>query len=129
MNEHAKKIWNAWVNGSHKTQYYSEVHSTWLDAYPNFMSEENQPQSKPDSWRIPTASGVRTSKPERKPENVQENKKTKKIRYRVALIDCDGEELKLHIVYPYHGIHVDFIRWVGPEQEVELCEGEWEEEE
>ena len=110
MNEHAKKIWHSWVNGSHKTQYYSEVHSTWLDAYPNFMSEENQPQSKPDSWRIPTASGVRTSKPKLR---------VKTVRFRTALFDVEGDTFIPVNVFPgqYDSVENDqtFIEWIGDE--------------
>ena len=109
MNEHAKEIWQAWLD-DRIVQRWLPSRYAWVDEDP--CESSVKPHEAPEKWRIK-----------------QPDKKTKKIRYRVALIDCGHGEAELHIVYPYHGIHVDFVRWVSPEQEVELYEGEWEEEE
>ena len=49
MNEHAKKIWRAWVDGK---QVQWNRGSGWVDQSPLNVSETGLPQNEPDIWRI-----------------------------------------------------------------------------
>lgn len=51
MNDHAKKIWKAWVDGK-TVQRRGPVTGIWHDSRPNVEFVFDQPQQRSEEWRI-----------------------------------------------------------------------------
>jgi hypothetical protein len=50
MNEHAKKIWQTWLDGEDVVQFHAG--GRWQDANPNEYASFHQPQCMENHWRI-----------------------------------------------------------------------------
>lgn len=55
MNEHAFKIWDAWMNGCTVQFDRGNGQGIWQDVNPKRILYANQPQHKPELWRIKPA--------------------------------------------------------------------------
>jgi len=71
MNDHARKVWHAWVDGKTVQSRTAVSKEDWSDANPTHTSVD--PQTFPALWRV-------------KPD-------TQVIRYRVFMMDC-GDDIR-----------------------------------
>lgn len=116
MNVHARKIWQAWIDGktvqilapmlgTESTVKNEDVEngSRWIECDPNKVDESKQPHIQPNVWRI-------------KPQY-------RTIRFKVALCDGPHDTLLPLIIYPCDYKETEnkplFIKWIGDEVLVE----------
>lgn len=106
MNEHAKKIWQAWLDGrtvERRLPHSCSVSGVWLEANPSVETIPEQPQKCPERWRI-------------KPE----------IYSRLCRVYYDKEYGKPCVI---HGVEVgpkiDHRKFWECETEVNYCFGGW----
>jgi len=99
MNDRAREIWEAWLDGK-QLQRYMPWHQ-WEDEDPNETEVDEQPQNKPKRWRI-------------------RRTKTVEYRYRIAILD-NGTDHPVHkFVYPEEYLEYEkqtkaFLKWATDE--------------
>ena len=111
MNEHGKKIWQAWLDGQEVQSWCGEYPfdpQGWKTDDPTTAMDYDMPHKNPSYWRI-------------KPE-----KKTFSIKYRIALIRLTEEHISPILIgsgdYEDSESRGDFIKWITEERVEEVEE-------
>ena len=106
MDEHAKKIWQAWLDGKTVQLRPNPYPDVWRDEDPSLVAEFQKPQYRPDDWRIkPKPTKISTTYKVAIMEDLDDE---------ICAIACDESQ------YHYAESSENFICWDTDERTVEV---------